>query len=89
MKTITAEEFDRKFDDGEDISAYVDWSKGVHPNRDLCPVSLELPQWLVNAINERAEKLGQTSSDLMRRWLEEALLQQAGDQADGRRDVAE
>ncbi len=39
MKTISAEEFDRKFDDGEDISEYVDWSKAT------CPISslLNLP----------------------------------------------
>jgi len=57
MKTITAEEFDQKFDDGEDISAYVDWSKGFHPNRVLCPMTMELPQWLVNSLDERANTL--------------------------------
>jgi hypothetical protein len=25
-ETISAEEFDRRFDDGEDVSAYIDWS---------------------------------------------------------------
>ena len=31
-KAISAEEFDRAFDDGEDISAYVDWDKAAHIN---------------------------------------------------------
>jgi len=28
-KTISAEEFDRKFDAGEDISAYIDWKRPI------------------------------------------------------------
>ena len=31
-KEISAEEFDRMFDAGEDISAYVDWDKATHLN---------------------------------------------------------
>ena len=37
MKTITAEEFDKKFDDGEDVSEYIDFSQsyklGDEPRR--------------------------------------------------------
>ena len=29
MKTITAKEFDEKFDNGEDISEYLDFSKAI------------------------------------------------------------
>ncbi len=29
--TMTAEEFDRRFDRGEDISAFLDWSKAHRP----------------------------------------------------------
>ena len=31
---ITAEEFDRKFDAGEDISAHIDWASATRPGRD-------------------------------------------------------
>ena len=31
-KTITAKEFDEKFDKGEDISQYLDFSKATRPN---------------------------------------------------------
>ena len=34
-KTISAEEFDRRFDAGEDISEYVDWSKARRPGLEL------------------------------------------------------
>jgi len=32
MKTITAKEFDEKFDNGEDISEHLDFSKATIPN---------------------------------------------------------
>lgn len=32
--TITAEEFDRLFDEGEDISQFLDWSKAQRPLLD-------------------------------------------------------
>jgi hypothetical protein len=31
-KTISAEEFDRKFDDGEDVSEYLDLARAYRPN---------------------------------------------------------
>lgn len=33
-KPITAEQLDEMFDNGEDISAYVDWSKAAAPIRN-------------------------------------------------------
>lgn len=32
-KAMSADEFDRRFDDGEDITKYLDLSKGRHINR--------------------------------------------------------
>jgi hypothetical protein len=89
MKTITAEEFDRKFDDGEDISAYVDWSKGYHPNLEMLRIDVDLPQWLLSALDERAAKLGLTRDVLAQRLLEDALADEADHAVDGHRDVAE
>ena len=33
MKKISVEEFDRRFDNGEDISEFLDFSKATRPNR--------------------------------------------------------
>ena len=44
-KSITAEEFNRRFDDGEAIGEFVDWSTArrpglaAHPSSDLRPPS--------------------------------------------------
>jgi hypothetical protein len=33
-KTLSSEEFDRKFDAGDDLSNYIDWSKAKRPGRE-------------------------------------------------------
>lgn len=38
--TITAEEFDRRFDDGEDISAYLDWDNVRRPGLETRRVNV-------------------------------------------------
>ena len=37
--TITAEEFDRRFDDGEDVREFVDWSTARRPGLAAHPSS--------------------------------------------------
>ena len=36
MKKITAEEFDAKFDDGEDIDEYLDFSTAIKLKKNWC-----------------------------------------------------
>jgi hypothetical protein len=50
MKIITAKEFDEKFDNGEDISEYLDFSKATRANAlktDTKKVNVDFPQWVV------------------------------------------
>ena len=42
-KTISAEEFDRKFDDGEDVSEYLDLSQAYRPNLLPKRVNVDFP----------------------------------------------
>lgn len=44
MKTISAEDFDKKFDDGEDLDDYVDWSKATRPGWNWCMSMLIFPK---------------------------------------------
>ncbi|MBW8320176.1 MAG: hypothetical protein K0M49_21335 [Arenimonas sp.] len=44
MKTITAAELDKKFDDGEDVSEYFDWANARRINWEHELVELELPK---------------------------------------------
>ena len=40
--TITAKELDTRFDAGEDISAYLDWSKAARPGLEQRRVNVDV-----------------------------------------------
>lgn len=73
MAKITAEELDRKFDDGEDISEYFDWSqaKTGEIGRDLLLVKLS--ERSADAISVEARRLGVPVDELISRWVDERL----------------
>ena len=75
MKTITAAELDEKFDNGEDISEYLDWDNATRslPNLELQPVDLDLPVWAIDGLDAEAERLGVTRQALIQSWISERL----------------
>lgn len=72
-KSISAEEFDRLFDEGGDISPYVDWSKARRPNLEIKRVNVDLPRWMINAFDREAERLGVTRQSVIKTWLAEKI----------------
>ena len=73
VEKITAEEFDEKFDNGEDISAYVDWSKLRRPNQEPRRVNVDFPAWVVQGLDREAGRLGVTRQSLIKMWIAEKL----------------
>lgn len=73
MKAITVEEFDRMFDDGEDISDYIDWSSARRPNLEPKRVNVDFPLWMVNRLDDNAKKRGVTRQALIKMWLADRL----------------
>lgn len=72
MKTITAAEFDKKFDDGEDISEYLDWEYAWRPNEQV-ETSLHLSVLQLRQLDEEAARLGVTRDALVAGWIGEKL----------------
>jgi len=63
---ITAEEFDRRFENGEDISGFVDWKAARRPGREARRVNVDFPDWMVTAMDEEAAKLGVSRQALIK-----------------------
>lgn len=72
-KTITTEEFDEKFDNGEDVSEYLDWSKARRPNQEARRVNVDFPAWMVRDLDKEAGRLGVTRQSLIKMWIAEKL----------------
>lgn len=73
MDTITAEELDRKFDAGEDISQYLDWSKAKRPLLDQKRINVDLPTWMIHSLDLEARRVGVTRQSIVKMWLSERI----------------
>jgi hypothetical protein len=71
--TITAEELDRRFDDGEDISLYLDWSKARRPLLQQRRVNVDLPAWMIDSLDIEAKRIGVTRQSIVKVWLSERI----------------
>lgn len=65
-KKITAKEFDRRFEAGEDISDYVDWKAAKRPGREAQRVNVDFPAWMVAAMDKEAARLGVSRQALIK-----------------------
>ena len=63
---ISAEEFDRRFDNGEDMAPYLDFSKAKHINLKTRRVNVDFPAWMVKALDREAATLGITRQSLIK-----------------------
>lgn len=70
---VKAADFDRKFDDGEDISDLVDWSSARRPNLETKRVNVDFPAWVVTGLDKQAKRLGVTRQSLIKLWIAERL----------------
>ncbi len=72
-KVISTEEFDKKFDDGEDISEYIDFDSIRPLNSEQKQINHELPRWMVKGLDKEAQRLGVTRQSVIKTWLAEKL----------------
>jgi hypothetical protein len=72
-KTITAEELDEKFENGEEVSAYFDLSKARRPNLEARRVNVDFPAGMVERLDREAGRLGVTRQSVIKMWIAERL----------------
>ncbi|MFZ5709749.1 MAG: type II toxin-antitoxin system BrnA family antitoxin [Pseudomonadota bacterium] len=70
---LAVEEFDKSFDDGEDMADFIDWSQARHLNRPTQTVGLDLPAWMVERLESEAVRMGVSTESLIKVWLAERL----------------
>tara|TARA_R110002096_G_scaffold203718_4_gene389036 strand:- start:139 stop:375 length:237 start_codon:yes stop_codon:yes gene_type:complete len=70
---MKAEEFDKIFDEGGDISSYVDESSLKKPSFEQKRVNVDFPQWVIDALDRQARKLGVSRQAIIKVWIAERL----------------
>ena len=70
---MKAEGFDRKFDNGEDISKYLDLSKIRRPGQEQKRVNVDFPVWMIRCMDRVARRLGVPRQSVIKVWVAERL----------------
>ena len=70
---MKAEEFDKKFDNNEDISEYLDFSRARHPGREQKRVNVDFPVWMIQSLDREANRLGVPRQSVIKFWIAERL----------------
>jgi hypothetical protein len=70
---MKASEFDRKFDQGEDIIQYLDTSKTKRPEQEQKRVNVDFPLWMIQSMDKEAKRLGVPRQALIKVWVAERL----------------
>ena len=67
------EEFDEKFDSGEDITSYLDMNTIRRPSYEQRRVNIDFPVWVIEALDREAARIGVTRQSIIKVWIAERL----------------
>lgn len=70
---MKAKEFDRRFDEGEDMSADLDLSGVRRPAQEQRRVNVDFPAWMIRSLDREARRLGVTRQSIIKVWIAERL----------------
>lgn len=70
---MKAKEFDKKFDNSEDISKYLDYSKSRRPGREQKRVNVDFPVWMIQSLDREASRLGVPRQSVIKVWIAERI----------------
>jgi hypothetical protein len=72
-KYMKAEDFDKAFGEGKDVSEFLDFDKASRPSQQQKRVNVDFPTWMIHALDKEARKLGVTRQSVIKFWIAEKL----------------
>ncbi|MDF1521324.1 MAG: hypothetical protein P1P87_00710 [Trueperaceae bacterium] len=65
---------DRTFDDGEeDVLGHIGLDSATRPYRQVRRVNVDVPEWVFEALDVEAQRLGVTRQSVIKVWIAERL----------------
>lgn len=75
---MKAQDVDAAFDAGQDISEHLEIDSSRRPARETRRVNVDFPAWMVEALDDEAQRLGITRQSLIKVWIADRLEQRKG-----------
>ena len=70
---MKAKDLDKKFDSGEDITKFLDFSSAKRPGQDQKRVNVDFPVWMIHSLDKEAKRLGVPRQSIIKIWIAERL----------------
>ncbi|MGA2061739.1 MAG: CopG family transcriptional regulator [Thermoguttaceae bacterium] len=70
---MKAKDFDKKFEERQNISKFLDISKARRPVQEQKRVNVDFPIWMIHFLDKEAERLGVPRQSLIKVWVAERL----------------
>lgn len=70
---MKANDFDRKFDEGDDVTEELDLSSARRPKQEQRRVNVDFPTWMIESLDNEASRLGVTRQSIIKVWIAERL----------------
>ncbi len=70
---MKAKEFDKRFDEGEDVTKFLDLSRARRPGQEQRRVNVDFPAWMIERLDKEARRLGVTRQSIIKVWIADRL----------------
>ena len=70
---VKARDFDKKFDEGVDISKHLDLKKAKRTEHEQKRVNVDFPVWMIQLLDKEAKRLGVPRQSIIKVWVAERL----------------
>jgi macrodomain Ter protein organizer (MatP/YcbG family) len=70
---MKASELDKKFDEGEDITGFLDLKRAKRTVQEQKRVNVDFPVWMIHSLDKEAKRLGVTRQSIIKVWISERL----------------
>ena len=70
---MKANDFDKLFDDNQNITEALDFSKARRPEQEQKRVNVDFPKWMIHQLDKEAKRLGVPRQSIIKVWIAERL----------------
>ena len=70
---MKAKDFEKRFEQGRNITGHLDVSKARRPVQEQKRVNVDFPVWMLHFLDKEAERLGVPRQSLIKVWVAERL----------------
>ena len=74
--SMKAHDLDKMFDEGKDITKYLDISRAKKLGQEQRRVNVDFPGWMIRSLDKEAKRLGVSRQSIIKIWLAERLEKQ-------------